>query len=94
MPYSENKAKKVKAKTAHTFGIITGSFTFINALIDDRENLNIGNRINDVYTLGTPRMIILGNKYDKENFEIENTKDSTKQTVNKKDIIKYLKEEK
>lgn len=66
----------------------------INALIDDRENLNIGNRINDVYTLGTPRMIILGNKYDKENFEIENTKDSTKQTVNKKDIIKYLKEEK
>ena len=66
----------------------------INALIDDRENLNIGNRINDVYTLGTPRMIILGNKYDKENFEIENTKDSRKQTVNKKDIIKYLKEEK
>ena len=66
----------------------------ISALIDDRENLNIGNRINDVYTLGTPRMIILGNKYDKENFEIENTKDSTKQTVNKKDIIKYLKEEK
>ena len=66
----------------------------INALIDDRENLNIGNRINDVYTLGTPRMIILGNKYDKENFEIENTKDSTKQTVNKKDIIKYFKEEK
>ena len=66
----------------------------INALIDDRENLNIGNRINDVYTLGTPRMIILGNKFDKENYEIENTKDSSKQTVNKKEIIKYFKEEK
>lgn len=66
----------------------------INALIDDRENLNIGNRINDVYTLGTPKMIILGNKFDKENYEIENTKDSSKQTVNKKEIIKYFKEEK
>ena len=66
----------------------------INSLIDDRENLNIGNRINDVYTLGTPKMIILGNKFDKENYEIENTKDSSKQTVNKKEIIKYFKEEK
>lgn len=66
----------------------------INTLIDDRENLSLGNRINDVYTLGTPKMIILGNKYDKENYEIENTKDNTKQIVNKKDIIKYFKEEK
>ena len=66
----------------------------INALIDDRENLNIGNRINDVYTLGTPRMIILGNKFDKENYKKENTKDSSKQTVNEKEIIKYFKEEK
>ena len=66
----------------------------IKALIDDRESLSLGNRINDVYTLGTPKIIILGNKYDKENFEIENTKDNTKQIVNKKDIIKYFKEEK
>ncbi|MBR3230174.1 MAG: hypothetical protein IKF91_05060 [Bacilli bacterium] len=66
----------------------------IKALIDDRENLSLGNRINDVYTLGTPKIIILGNKYDKENYEIENTKDNTKQIVNKKEIIKYFKEEK
>ena len=66
----------------------------INSLIDDRENLNIGNRINDVYTLGTPKMIILGNKFDKENYEIENTKDSSKEIINKKEIIKYFKEEK
>ena len=66
----------------------------IKALIDDRESLSLGNRINDVYTLGTPKMIILGNKYDKENYEIENTKDNTKQIVNKKEIIKYFKEEK
>ena len=66
----------------------------INAIIDDRENLNIGNRINDVYTLGTPKMIILGNKFDKENYEIENTKDSSKETINKENIIKYFKEEK
>ena len=66
----------------------------IKTLIDDRESLSLGNRINDVYTLGTPKMIILGNKYDKENYEIENTKDNTKQIVNKKEIIKYFKEEK
>ena len=66
----------------------------INSLIDDRENLSLGNRINDVYTLGTPRMIILGNKFDKENYEVENTKDSTKEIINKKEIIKYFKEEK
>ena len=53
----------------------------------------MGNRINDVYTLGTPKIIILGKKYDKENYEIENTKDSTKEIVNKKNIINYFKEE-
>ena len=46
----------------------------INTIIDDRENLSLGNRINDVYVLGTPKMIILGNKFDGENFEIEDTK--------------------
>ena len=66
----------------------------INAIIDDRENLNIGNRINDVYTLGTPKMIILGSKFDKDNYEVENTKDGEKETINKKEIIKYFKEEK
>ena len=64
----------------------------IYSIIDDRDNMNIGSRINDVYTLGTPKMIILGNKFDGENYEVENTKDHSKDVINKKDIIKYFKE--
>ena len=63
----------------------------INAIIDDRENLNVGNRINDVYVLGTPKMIILGNKFDGSNYEIEDTKTNKKEVVNIDNIINILK---
>ena len=63
----------------------------INAIIDDRDNLTIGNRINDVYVLGTPKMIILGKKFDGNNYEIENTKDNSKETISKEEIVNYLK---
>lgn len=53
----------------------------ISSIIDDRENLSIGNRINDVYILGTPKMIILGNQFDKENYCIEDTKAKEKKIV-------------
>lgn len=53
----------------------------IPAILDDRENLSIGNRINDVYILGTPKMIILGNQFDKENYCIEDTKTKEKKIV-------------
>ena len=43
----------------------------IKAIIDDRKDYNIGNRIKDVYALGTPKMIILGNKFDGVNYNIE-----------------------
>lgn len=65
----------------------------IEAIIDDRENLGLGNRINDVYVLGTPKMIVLGNKFDNENYEIENTKDNKITKVFKDDIIEYFKKE-
>ena len=60
----------------------------IEAIIDDRENLTIGNRINDVYTLGTPKIIVLGNKFDGKNYEIEDTKTGDKTLVTLDDIIK------
>lgn len=64
----------------------------INAIIDDREKLSIGNRINDVYVLGTPKIIVLGNKFDGENYEIENTKDSSKEIVKVSEIVNYFKQ--
>lgn len=63
----------------------------INAIIDDRNNLTIGNRINDVYVLGTPKMIILGNKFDNNNYEVENTKDNSIDTISTTEIINYFK---
>ena len=53
----------------------------INTIIDDRQGLTIGNRINDVYVLGTPKMIILGNKFDGSTYEIEDTKNSEVKSV-------------
>ncbi len=63
----------------------------IGAIIDDREDLTIGNRINDVYVLGTPKILILGNKFDGKTYEIENTKDNSIQKIDTKEIIEYLK---
>ena len=63
----------------------------INVILDDRENLNLGNRINDVYVLGTPKMIILGNKFDGNSFEIEDTKTNEKVSATFENILDFLK---
>ncbi len=63
----------------------------INAIIDDRENLTIGNRINDVYVLETPKLIVLGNKFDGVNYEIEDSKTNEKMIVKCEDILSILK---
>ena len=63
----------------------------INAILDDREALTIGNRINDVFVLGTPKMIILGNKFDGTNYEIEDIKTKETQTTTIDNIIEAFK---
>lgn len=64
----------------------------ISAIIDDRDSLGLGNRINDVYVLGTPCMIVLGNKFEGNSYEVENTKDSSKKIISKNEIVRYFKE--
>ena len=63
----------------------------IPAILDDRDNLTIGNRINDVYVLGTPKMIVLGNKFDGINYEIEDTKTNEKVIKTLENILEVLK---
>lgn len=63
----------------------------IDCIIDDRENLSLGNRINDVSLLGTPMMIVLGSKFDNQNYEVEDLKSGTKELVNIDNIVEYLK---
>ena len=63
----------------------------IQSIIDDRENLSIGSKINDVYVLGTPKMIILGNRFDGINYEIEDIKNNTITIVTIENILDKLK---
>lgn len=62
----------------------------IQCIIDDRENLILGNKINDVALLGTQKLIVLGNKYDNINYEIEDLKTGEKDIVKKENIINYF----
>lgn len=62
----------------------------ISCIIDDREELTLGNRINDVCLLGTPKMIVIGNKFDNEHIEIEDLKTGNKEVTNVDDIVKYF----
>ena len=50
----------------------------IKTIIDDRENISIGAKIKDVKILGTPYMVVLGDKTQGENIEIEDIKTGEK----------------
>ena len=62
----------------------------INAIIDDRENINIGNRIRDVFVLGTPKLIVLGNKFDGTSYEVEDIKTGNKEVTDINGILNIL----
>ena len=63
----------------------------INALIDDRENLNIGAKIQDCKVLETPYLVVLGDKTEGDNLEIENTKTGEKQIITVAELIQKFK---
>lgn len=63
----------------------------IDAILDDRTDFSLGNKIQDVYTLGTPFFTVIGNKFDGTSFEIENSKTKEKFNVNKDNIMEFFK---
>lgn len=63
----------------------------IKCIIDDRNGYSIGNKIKDVYTLGTPYIAILGNNSTEDTIEIESTKTGEKQIINLDKLIELLK---
>lgn len=62
----------------------------IKVIIDDREDLSIGARIKDTFVLGTPKLIVIGNKYDGEHFEIEDIKKNETIIASKEELINIL----
>ncbi|MCF0125911.1 MAG: hypothetical protein HUJ68_09220 [Clostridia bacterium] len=63
----------------------------IGVILDDRDNLNIGAKIKDCKILGTPYLVVIGDKTEGENLEIENTKTGEKISITKKELIEKLK---
>lgn len=62
----------------------------IPVIIDDREGM-IGSKIKDCYVLGTPYMLIIGDKQDIGKYELESTKDEEKKIVTYEELVEILK---
>ena len=62
----------------------------IGVILDDRENINIGAKIKDCKVLGTPNILVIGDRTDGENLEIENSKTGEKTQIKKKEIVEAL----
>ena len=63
----------------------------IDSILDDRENLSIGAKIKDAKVLGTPYVLVLGDKMEGETLEIEDIKTGEKTPMNFDELIKFLK---
>ena len=66
----------------------------IGAILDDREKITMGAKIKDCKVLGTPYMIVIGDKQEGDILEIENIKTGEKEVLSiEKCIEKFKKEE-
>jgi prolyl-tRNA synthetase len=63
----------------------------IGTILDDRKNLNIGAKMKDCKILGTPYMIVLGDKTEGNQLELENIKTGEKETVTIDKLIERFK---
>ena len=87
VPKMDNEEKVEMAKKLYTKLKENG----VEAILDDRENLNIGSKIKDCKVLGTPYLVVLGDKTEGENLELENIKTGKKETITVEKLIKKLK---
>ena len=60
----------------------------ISCIIDDRENLTIGAKIKDSKVLGTPYIIVIGDKQEGEIIELEDNKKGEKESLTVEELIK------
>ena len=63
----------------------------IEAILDDRENITIGAKIKDCKILGTPYMIVIGDKQEGEMLELENIATGDKETLTIEECIEKMK---
>ena len=58
----------------------------IGVILDDRENISIGAKIKDAKVLGTPNVIVIGDRQEGEEFEVENVKTGEKSNLKMEDL--------
>ncbi|MCI8411746.1 MAG: hypothetical protein HFJ40_04865 [Clostridia bacterium] len=63
----------------------------IGAIIDDRENLNMGAKIKDCKILGTPYLVVIGDKQEGENIELENIQTGERTTITVDELVEKFK---
>ena len=63
----------------------------VGAIIDDRENITIGAKMKDCKVLGTPYLIVIGDKQEGENIELENMKTGEKEVLTIEQLLEKLK---
>ena len=62
----------------------------IECVFDDRENISIGAKMKDCKVLGTPYMVVLGDKMEGELLELEDIKTEERKQVTLDELIKIL----
>ena len=63
----------------------------VECILDDREKISIGAKIKDCKILGTPYLLVLGDKFEGENLEIEDIKTGEKTIVTIDELVNLLK---
>ncbi len=63
----------------------------IESILDDRQNITIGAKIKDCKVLGTPFMIVIGDKQEGSMVELENNITGTKEIVEIEKLVERLK---
>ena len=63
----------------------------IGTILDDRENITIGAKIKDCKVLGTPYMIVIGDKQEGEMLELENIATGEKEILTIEKCIEKMK---
>ena len=63
----------------------------IEAILDDRENLTIGAKIKDAKVLGTPYLVVLGDKQEGNMLELEDIKTGKTEIITVDELIKKIK---
>ena len=82
----ENEEKKKLAEKLYNTLTSNG----INVILDDRKNITLGAKIKDVKILGTPYMVVIGDKQEGEILELENSLTGEKIETTAKEIVNIL----